>query len=234
MSNETPIQEDVARHVDRQRYVRRAWQFGVLLVVALVCISCLATLLWVQSDANVIRLSRSNDSQISQFEYCQKALKTDPKCKEPVSEPAAKVIEGPRGLQGVEGPIGPVGPEGPQGPPGARGPQGLPGNSPRCLLEPSRCVGPAGASGQPGIAGKDGEDGADGVDGTDGADGVDGQDGTDGADGKDGIDGKPPASWSWTDSQGWTYTCSDPDGDLKYTCPGTPPANPPGEGVLQR
>ena len=106
--------------------------------------------------------------------------------------------EGPPGPQGPPGSQGSPGPQGPPGAPGKQGPIGITGQSPRCLLEPSRCVGPKGASGADGKdgsvgkigpqgpAGTAGKDGADGVDGKDGAPGKDGANGVNGADGKDG------------------------------------------------
>ena len=192
MTDDLPLEDDVKRHLDRRRAVRSAWKYAAVLMVALVLIAVLSTLLWVKSSNDVDKLAQSNDSQIDQFEYCKKAPKTDPKCQEPVSEPAAKVVEGPPGIQGDRGIEGP---EGPQGPPGVRGPQGLPGNSPRCLLEPSRCVGASGPSGKNGVDGKDGATGAAGKDGADGKDGesIKGDPGTPGTDGKDGVDGKDGA-----------------------------------------
>lgn len=232
--SEPTLEDSVANSQAKRTAIRKAWIYAAILGVALACICVLATLLWVRSTNNLAAVSESNDAGISQFEYCKKAPKTDPRCQEPVSKPADKIIQGPQGIQGVQGIQGIQGPDGPPGPPGAQGKQGLPGNSPRCLLEPSRCQGAAGTNGKDGLNGKDGvngldgKDGANGLDGKDGADGKDGTNGTDGKDGKDGVDGKPPASWSWTDSQGVTYTCTDPDGDLKYTCVASTPPSTPG------
>jgi hypothetical protein len=103
------------------------------------------------------------------------------------------VAEGKPGARGDQGSIGPRGIQGPEGPPGVRGkpgPIGITGQSPRCLLEPSKCVGPKGASGSDGKAGADGSQGDTGATGAQGDQGVPGVAGADGADGKPGVDGK--------------------------------------------
>lgn len=191
--NEQPVQDDVARHLDRARYVRRSWIFGGVLLVALLLIAVLATLLWTNSQGNVNRLAQSNDAQRNQFEYCKTAPKTDPKCQAPVAQPAEKVVQGPQGIQGVPGLQGERGPEGPQGPPGPqgpRGPQGLPGNSPRCLLEPTRCTGAAGPQGPAGPQGVQGEKGPQGDAGDTGAKGDQGEVGPAGPAGPAGPQGE--------------------------------------------
>lgn len=194
MSDETPVQDEVARHRDRNADVRRAWRFAIVLMVACVLISILSTLLWVRSRGDVNKVSQSNDAQISQFEYCQKPTtpKTDPRCQKPVGEPAQKIVQGPQGvqgIQGIQGEPGPQGPQGPPGPPGARGPQGLPGNSPRCLLEPARCTGPSGPAGPAGPQGETGKTGAQGEQGEQGEKGDQGATGETGPQGPAGPEG---------------------------------------------
>ena len=118
------------------------------------------------------------------------------------------VAEGKPGQRGDAGPQGPQGVQGIQGPPGIQGPRGpigITGQSPACLLEPSRCVGPKGATGSKGSDGADGTQGPQGdtgaagtkgdqgVPGVAGKDGVDGQPGVDGTNGTDGKDGAPGA-----------------------------------------
>lgn len=103
------------------------------------------------------------------------------------------VAEGKAGARGDQGPQGIPGPQGIQGPPGIQGPRGpigITGQSPACLLEPSRCVGPKGATGS---AGKNGADGTEGPKGDTGATGAKGDQGVPGVDGKNGVDGAPGA-----------------------------------------
>jgi hypothetical protein len=191
--NERPIQDDVARHLDRTKYVRRAWIFGTVAAVAILLLAVVSTVFWIESRGDVTKLAQSNDKQINQFEYCKTAPKNDPKCQEPVSQPAEKVVQGPQGIQGIpglqgeRGPEGPVGPPGPQGP---RGPQGLPGNSPRCLLEPTRCIGATGPQGPAGPQGEQGEKGAQGDTGDTGATGATGEAGPAGSAGPAGPQGE--------------------------------------------
>lgn len=98
------------------------------------------------------------------------------------------------GKPGDQGPPGPAGPRGPQGPPGAQGKQGpigVTGQSPQCLLEPSRCVGPAGPKGATGGKGLDGTDGQQGEQGPAGEKGDQGPAGSQGEPGTDGAKGDP-------------------------------------------
>jgi hypothetical protein len=162
--------------------------FLLMLVVAV-----LATTVVQQSGA-IGRLSSALTGQRDQFDTCRGKPASTPGCTAPVAAEPSVIVKqgtrGPVGLTGAMGPMGPTGPRGPMGPPGAMGPMGLPGNSPRCLLETTRCVGAAGK------AGKDGKDGAPGKNGADGKNGVDGKDGapgTNGVDGKNGADGAPGA-----------------------------------------
>ncbi|MFD6080742.1 hypothetical protein ACFWG5_34765 [Streptomyces hydrogenans] len=160
-------------------------------------------------------------------------------------------IAGPPGSRGLpgesvtgpQGPQGPEGPTGPTGPPGRPGASGPPGPTPTAIPGPSGAPGadstvpgPAGADGATGPvgpAGPTGPAGPVGPAGAPGKDGTDGLAGQDGAPGKDGADGRPPASWTYTDPQGVTYTCTPASGfdpaAPRYTCapaadaPGTPP-----------
>jgi len=117
---------------------------------------------------------------------------------------AASTVPGPRGepgqdstVPGPEGPQGPAGEPGPTGPPGAAGEPGAPGPA-----------GPPGADGPPGPEGQPGPAGADST--------VPGPQGPAGA---DGAPGKPPASFTFTDKTGTTYTCApNPPGSNTYTC----------------
>jgi hypothetical protein len=106
---------------------------------------------------------------------------------------------------------------GPTGAPGVNGSDGAPGKD-----------------GAPGPAGQDGKDGAPGAQGPAGPVGPAGVAGQDGKDGKDGRDGAPPASWTWTDPQGVSYTCTEDSGTdpaaPHYTCkadPAPPVTSPP-------
>lgn len=131
------------------------------------------------------------------------------------------VAEGKPGARGDQGPVGPSGPQGLPGIPGKQGPIGVTGKSPQCLLMPSRCVGPKGATGSPGPDGKSGatgtqgppgEPGATGAKGDQGVAGTDGKDGTPGTDGKPGADGKDGRGIADTDCQAdgtWLITYTD-------------------------
>jgi len=98
------------------------------------------------------------------------------------------VAEGKPGARGEPGPQGPPGIQGPPGVQGPRGPIGVTGQSPQCLLEPSKCVGPKGA------AGKDGSDGEPGEAGPAGPQGEPGPAGETGAQGPAGPQGEPGAT----------------------------------------
>lgn len=106
------------------------------------------------------------------------------------------VADGKPGDQGPAGDRGPQGPVGPQGPPGARGPIGITGQSPQCLLEPTRCVGAAGSAGGRGVAGPQGPQGEPGTAG------AQGEPGPAGPQGEQGIEGKPGADSTVAGPQG--------------------------------
>lgn len=143
------------------------------------------------------------------------------------------VAEGKPGARGEQGPPGPQGRQGIQGPPGIQGPRGpigVAGQSPQCLIEPNRCVGPKGAAGNQGVQGPQGpqgdtgatgETGPQGVPGVAGKDGADGKPGADGADGADGrgiksVDCQANGDWliTYTDS-----TTSTTDGPCRFVPP---------------
>lgn len=143
--------------------------------------------------------------------------------------PGAQGAPGAAGAPGKNGEPGSVGPSGPPGPSGSTGKAGQEG-APGAAGSP----GPTGAPGVNGSDGAAGKDGAPGPAGPAGPAGQDGKNGTDGKDGTNGKDGAPPASWTWTDPQGNTYTCLPDSGTdpaaPHYTCkadPAPPVTSPP-------
>lgn len=157
-------------------------------------------------------------------DVCGKAKEIDERPVGEKGDPGAKGdpgIQGPRGLQGAQGPPGIQGPTGPQGPPGApgrAGPIGVTGQSPQCLLEPTRCVGPQGAAGErgePGPQGSQGDPGATGETGPQGTAGPQGDPGTTGATGAAGrgikdTDCQDDGTWLITYTDGTTDTARGP------------------------
>lgn len=113
----------------------------------------------------------------------------------------------------IEGERGPQGPQGERGPRGEKGDKGLKGDD-----------------GEPGLDGADGANGIDGVDGVDGEPGTTGATGPAGPAGPVGAPGPTgatgpagyPTSWSFTyvstGNKTRTVTCTDPDGDRRYSC----------------
>lgn len=140
-------------------------------------------------------------------DVCGKAKEIDERPVGEKGDPGAKGDpgeQGPRGLQGAIGPQGPAGPQGPQGPPGIAGrtgPIGITGQSPQCLLEPSRCVGAAGPKGDPGEQGPQGPQGEPGAAGETGPQGPAGPQGDPGATGATGPAGQAGRGISDTDCQ---------------------------------
>ena len=120
----------------------------------------------------------------------------------PVAPAPDTRTDGADGSDGARGKVGPQGVAGLDGADGADGAAGIVGES---ITGPVGTAGPQGASG---ASGADGSSGADGLSGTSGSDGAPGQDGADGAAGAPGGNGEPPASWTFTDAQGDTYTCT--------------------------
>lgn len=132
------------------------------------------------------------------------------------AEPSAP-LAGPQGVQGLQGIPGKDGAPGKDGDPGPAGPPG-----------PGGPGGPAGANGLDGAAGLNGLPGADGANGFNGEPGPAGPQGEPGAPGptgpqgpagENGADGQTPASFTFTDKTGSTYTCTpNPPGSSTYTC----------------
>jgi hypothetical protein len=129
-------------------------------------------------------------------------------------------IQGEQGIPGIQGPPGPEGPLGPKGDPGDNGAAGAVGAAGKNGLDgASGTNGTDGAAGPPGPAGEPGPQGPPGPAGPQGPPGPAGEAGPTGPPGEAGY----PSSFTWT-MQGpggignQTYTCSDPDGDHKYTC----------------
>ncbi len=182
----------------RARWLGRDWLYFLGLAALIV------SLVWTQATV------RSLGHELEQTRADNAALAAQVRSLggKPVAEPKP----GARGDQGPPGPQGPQGPPGIQGPPG---PIGITGQSPRCLLEPTRCVGPKGAVGSQGTQGSQGDTGATGAKGDQGVPGVDGKDGADGApgaDGKDGVDGKDGrgiASVACQQDGTWLFTYTD-------------------------
>jgi hypothetical protein len=214
--------------------------FGLLAALA-VCLMVIAAL----TRANTA-LSTGLEQQRAQFDTCRGKPASTAGCRTPVAAAPSVIVKevkvplnlpglpGKDGLNGLTGPQGPAGPPGPPGPPGAPGAVGGPGllgNSPACLLEPSRCIGATGAAGTDGKDGADGKDGKDGasppclsepmqcqgVAGTDGKDGADGSPGKDGKDGEDGAPGPacPPGS---APKATQIVTIEHPEGEPGYIC----------------
>lgn len=167
----------------RRRPVSRNWLYtaGVAVVIAV--------LVWVQfsikSLGNELERTRADNAALAA------------QVRSLGGQPVAEGKPGERGSQGIPGPQGPPGPQGIQGPPGSegkQGPIGVAGQSPRCLLEPSKCVGSKGDDGTDGSDGKNGINGKDGVDGKDGAAGPPGEPGHAGPQGDPGPAGAQGAA----------------------------------------
>lgn len=118
----------------------------------------------------------------------------------PVVTPSQLPQPGPAGAKGDTGATGPQGPQGPQGPAGDAGKNGRDGKN-----------GDPGQDGQPGPAGPAGPKGDTGAQGPAGPQGDQGPKGDTGEPGY-------PDSFTYTDPAGFTYLCTDPDGDHDYTC----------------
>lgn len=134
---------------------------------------------------------------------CRKAEKV-------AADPGAQQ-SGPQGVQGVPGPLGPMGPQGPKGDPGKTGLAGIIG-----AMGQSGTPGPQGPKGDTGLTGLTGAQGELGPQGEPGPVGPAGPQGPAGA---PGTDGAAPASITFTDKTGTTYTCTpNPPGSATYTC----------------
>lgn len=112
----------------------------------------------------------------------------------PKGEPGVPGRDGVDGLNGEPGPPGPAGVPGVNGAPGPAGVNGADSTVPGP-------EGPMGPQGEAGMAGPQGEPGPAGPSGADGA------------------PGQTPASFTFTDKTGATYTCTpNPPGSSTYTC----------------
>lgn len=127
--------------------------------------------------------------------------------------PGVPGLAGKNGLPGLVGAKGDAGPVGPQGLEGASGVQGPPGEAGKDGKD-----GRDGQQGQRGEPGAPGLDGAQGPPGPQGAPGADGPVGPVGPAGPAGPPGPAILSFSFVDSAGVTHICTDPEGDLIYTC----------------
>lgn len=164
----------------RKRPVSRGWLYILGAVVVI------AVLSWVQFSI------RSLGNELEQAGADNAALADQVR-----SLGGQPVAEGKPGERGDVGPQGPRGPQGPPGIQGPRGPIGVAGQSPACLLEPTRCVGPKGAAGtdgKPGEAGAQGPQGEPGPAGEKGDQGPAGPQGDPGAAGPAGPQGEPGAT----------------------------------------
>lgn len=102
-------------------------------------------------------------------------------------------------VHGLDGLPGAKGDKGDKGEPGRDGKDGI---TPACVLTPTQCVGPQGPQGDQGLPGEPGAQGEPGTPGETGAAGTPG----------------PAISlfqFTWANT---VWTCTDPDGDLRYTC----------------
>jgi hypothetical protein len=128
--------------------------------------------------------------------------------------PNANASDGDDGRDGRDGRNGAPGEPGAPGLPGTSGTSGTSGRDGRDGVSVPGPVGPQGPAGQDGATGPQGPPG----------ESVVGPEGPQGPQGFPGFDGMAPKSWTWTDANGDTFECSDPDGDLNYTCPMIAPA----------
>lgn len=217
------------RHKRRRIHLPRAeWLIGLtgLVIVAFLCVLAVVVV-------DQARELRSQRQELSSEQAARDALAHQ---VEGLGATPVAGTPGSRGEPGTEGPRGPKGEKGDRGEQGASG-------KPAPTFTPS--PGPSGSPGKDGadstVPGPSGAPGADstipGPSGPPGEAGTDGRDGVDGRDGTDGEDGKPPASWTWTDRFGETYTCRpvpdfDPDSP-RYECPrDEPPPDDPSNGGL--
>lgn len=164
-----------------------------------------------QTAAEVERASTESDLTRYATAVDQLAAQVEARGGDPVVDPA-DLPDAPTPLPGLVGPAGPTGPQGPSGPAGATGPRGRPGADGAAGVGAAGDTGPAGPTGPPGPAGPAGPPGPAGEQGAAGPQGPAGDRGPAGA------DGQPPKSFTYTDSLGVTYTCTDPDNDGSYTC----------------
>lgn len=156
----------------RKRPVSRTWLYAAGVIVVIAALS------WVQFSI------KSLGNELEQSNADRSALADQVR-----SLGGQPVAEGKPGARGDQGPMGPQGPQGIPGPQGIQGPIGVTGESPQCLLMPSKCVGPKGATGGTGTPGKPGEEGAQGPQGLQGESGPAGAAGPQGPAGPEGDQG---------------------------------------------
>ena len=170
------------------------------------------TLSELASQVQAACIANPTDARKVFGDVCGKAKEIDERPPGQKGDPGAK---GDPGDTGARGPVGPQGPQGPQGPPGIQGPRGsigITGQSPQCLLEPSRCVGPTGPTGGQGLDGADGqqgEPGPAGPQGDQGQAGIQGEQGIQGEVGPQGAPGRGIASTKCQDDGTWLFTYTD-------------------------
>lgn len=168
-----------------------------------------------QEEANrVAAMNREAKLAELQTQECEELGETtDPEILPVPAEDPPPLVVGPDGEIGPTGLTGLVGPTGPAGPAGGPGPVG-----------PAGVAGPPGADGLPGagLPGPPGFDGLMGLMGLMGSDGPPGPEGPPGPPGPPGPAGPPgapgPAPAAFTFDNG--AVCTDPEGDLTYTCTG--------------
>lgn len=183
----------------KRRPIVHVWWIYIAGVGALV-----GSLVWTQTTVR----SLGNELEQTRADNAALAAQVRSLGGKPVAEPEP-------GARGDQGPQGPPGPQGPVGPTGPQGPIGITGQSPVCLLAPTKCVGPAGAKGADGKQGTDGtqgpqgEPGATGAKGDQGVPGVAGKDGADGQPGADGKDGRGVKSVDCQADGTWLITYTD-------------------------
>lgn len=187
---------------DRTLSIRTVLVVGVILLLASTVLTVFSYSYFARElgsardQADAAQASREHLAQaVSTLEAQLVTLGEEPIVSTPGGgSPAPIQIVGPTGPRGTRGPVGPTGSEGPPGP-----------------------AGPAGEDGTPGPPGPPGEPGPPGASGGPGEPGPAGPSGPTGATGPAGPPGPAPVDFRFTvDGQG--YLCSDPDGDLQYTC----------------
>lgn len=163
----------------RKRPANRTW--GYLLGLAALA-AFIGFLVWTQTSL------RSIGDELQQSKADNAALAEQ--VRSLGGQPVAEAKPGERGDRGPQGIQGPPGPQGPPGITGPQGPIGITGQSPQCLLEPSKCVGPKGAAGVQGPEGPQGDTGPQGETGPQGPAGPQGDPGTTGPAGPQGDPGR--------------------------------------------
>lgn len=213
MSDQTselePFDDELEMHEALDRRLRRRF-IGFAAVIATLGL----VMLWwgIHEDADDARADDERDSLAAGVEVLREQVID--LGEEPDAPPAEDLVDSPVDVQPIPGPQGPEGPRGPVGPEGPPGPIGIAGLD-----------GKDGAAGISGNTGPVGPPGAEGVEGAAGAAGPVGPTGPAGPAGPAGSTGPAgPGPSSFTFSQGpQTWVCTDPDGDLVYTCEQTEP-----------